>query len=186
MKIGITGGIGSGKSYVCKLLAERNIEVYDCDKAAKRLMRESAELKSQLIKLLGPDAYTDDGLLNKAVVARFLLLSEDNAHAIDNIVHPAVVNDFIQSGMQWIESAILFESGISHLVDRVIVVTAPEIIRLERIMKRDNISNEKARQWMNRQWPQEKVRQAADFEIVNDGIQPLLPQLETILNKLQQ
>ena len=119
-------------------------------------------------------------------VSIFLLLSEDNAHALDNIVHPAVVNDFIQSGMQWMESAILFESGISHLVDRVIVVTAPENIRLERIMKRDNISNEKARQWMNRQWPQEKVRQAADFEIVNDGIQPLLPQLETILNKLQQ
>jgi dephospho-CoA kinase len=190
MKTGITGGIGSGKSYVCKLLSERGIDVYDCDSAAKRLMRTSTELRQQLTTLIGPAAYVktenDSPLswtLNKAVVAQFLLASEANAQAIDAIVHPAVFHDFEESGKQWMESAILFESGINRLVDRVVVVTAPEAIRVERIVKRDGISPEKAKEWINRQWSQEKVRQLADFEIINDG-RPLEPQIERLLNSL--
>ena len=89
LKIGITGGIGSGKSYVCKLLHARGITVYDCDAAAKRLMRTSPALQQQLCDLIGPDTYLPDGTLNKALVARFLLASEQNAKSIDAIVHPA-------------------------------------------------------------------------------------------------
>ena len=85
MKIAITGGIGSGKSYVCKLLQQRGISIYDCDSAAKRLMRTSVQLRQQLTELMGPDTYDSEGRLNKAVVARYLLLSEANAHAIDAI-----------------------------------------------------------------------------------------------------
>ena len=99
MKIGITGGIGSGKSYVCKRLAARGIEVYDCDSAAKRLIRTSDSIRRQLTELIGEDAYMGD-TLNKAAVARFLLASERNAQAIDRIVHPAVFQDFEESGMQ--------------------------------------------------------------------------------------
>ena len=179
--IAITGGIGSGKSYVCRLLAERGITVYDCDAAAKRLMRTSPALRRQLCQLIGDEAYDGDRL-NKAAVARFLLASEANAHAIDDIVHPAVVSDFLSSGMQWIESAILYEAGIDHLATKVIVVTAPEDVRIARIMQRDGISSEKARQWIGRQWPQDEVRRRADFEIVNDGRQPLLPQIDRIIN----
>lgn len=181
MRIGITGGIGSGKSYVCKLLAKHGIAVYDCDDAAKRLMRCSPTLRQQLTALVGPDAYTADGSLNKASLARFLLKSEDNARAIDAIVHPAVFSDFEASGLQWVESAILYESGLNQLVDRVVVVTAPEAVRLSRIMQRDGISREKAQQWIARQWPQEEVRRRADHEIVNDGQSPLEPQIEQLL-----
>ena len=184
MKIGITGGIGSGKSFVCKLLARRGIMVYDCDMAAKRLMRESGDLRRQLTDLIGPDTYTADGTLNKAAVARFLLASEQNAKAIDAIVHPAVFADFEKSGQQWMESAILFESGASELVDRVVVVTAPEQVRIERVVQRDQISADKAREWMGRQWPQEEVRRRADFEIVNDGLADLDRQVDSMMKSL--
>lgn len=194
MKTGITGGIGSGKSYVCKLLAERGITVYDCDSAAKRLMRTSQELRQRLTDLIGPETYLhthhtteqDEWQLNKAAVAQFLLASEANAHAVDAIVHPAVFHDFEESGLQWMESAILFESGINRLVDRVIVVTAPEEVRIDRIMKRDDISREKAIEWIGRQWPQEEVRQRADFEIVNDGVADLNQQIDNILHLLEK
>ena len=183
MKVGITGGIGSGKSYVCRRLEARGVKVYDCDAAAKRLIRTSQEIQEQLTALLGAEAYVD-GVLNKAVMARFLLESEDNAQAIDAIVHPAVFRDFEESGMQWMESAIMYESGAFRLMDRVIVVTAPEEVRISRVMQRDGITREKVLQWMQRQWPQEEVLRKADYEIVNDGIANIDEQLDTILEKL--
>lgn len=111
MKIAITGGIGSGKSYVCRLLEQRGIAVYDCDAAAKRLMRTSTTLQQQLKTLVGDAVYSADGVLQKPVLAEFLLASEANKLAINDIVHPAVATDFATSGQQWLESAILFESG---------------------------------------------------------------------------
>ena len=173
MKTGITGGIGSGKSYVCKLLAQRGIEVYDCDAAAKRLIRTSPRLRQQLKALIGS--------LDKAAISRFLLTNEKNQQAVNAIVHPAVFQDFEESGMMWMESAILFESGADKLVDRVVVVTAPEEIRIERVMQRDGITREKALQWIARQWPQEQVKARADFEIINDGQADLNSQIERLL-----
>ena len=186
LRTGITGGIGSGKSYVCQRLSARGYAVYDCDTAAKRLIRTSADIYRQLTSLIGPDAYmsprnTPPYQLNKAVVARFLLEGEDNAKAIDAIVHPAVFTDFQQSGMEWAESAILYESGFCRLVDRVIVVTAPDEVRIRRVMERDGIPREKVLQWMQRQWPQERVLALADFEIVNDGIADIDSQLDCLL-----
>ena len=178
MKIGITGGIGSGKSYVCKLLAQRGIDVYDCDAAAKRLIRTSPRLRQQLKTLIGS--------LYKADISRFLLASEENQQAVNAIVHPTVFQDFEESNMQWMESAILFESGADKLVDRVIVVTAPEEVRIQRIMQRDGITREKALQWIARQWPQEQVKARADFEIVNDGQSDLNSQIERLLTKLHR
>ncbi len=177
MKTGITGGIGSGKSYVCKRLEARGFKVYDCDAAAKRLIRTSSEIQQQLTQLIGSP-------LNKAAMAKFLLQSEENAKAIDAIVHPAVFRDFEESGMQWMESAILYESGISQLVDTVIVVTAPQEIRIQRVMQRDGITREKVLEWMQRQWPQEEIRRRADFEVVNDGIADIDEQIDEILMKL--
>ena len=173
MKTGITGGIGSGKSYVCKLLAQRGIEVYDCDAAAKRLIRTSPRLCQQLKALIGS--------LDKAAISRFLLASEENQQAVNAIVHPAVFQDFEESGMLWMESAILFESGADKLVDRVVVVTAPEEVRIQRVMQRDGITREKALQWIARQWPQEQVKARADFEIINDGQADLNSQIERLL-----
>lgn len=186
MKIGITGGIGSGKSYVCRRLEARGISVYDCDSAAKRLILTSPEIRKGLTALIGPEVYLSDGKLNKKAVTQFLLSSEDNAKAIDAIVHPAVFRDFEQSGLQWMESAILFESGAYKLVDRSIVVSCPDEIRIERVMQRDGISREKVLEWMNRQLSQEEVRRRADFEIINDGIADIDKQLNKILRNMQQ
>ena len=183
MKVGLAGGIGSGKSYVARRLAARGITVYDCDAAAKRLMRSSAELQQQLTALIGPDTY-QEGRLNKAAVSRFLLASEENKLAINAIVHPAVFADFLGSGLEWMESAIMYESGADRYVDRVVVVTAPEEVRLQRIMERDHITCQQAQEWIDRQWPQEEVRRRADFEIVNDGKADIDKQLNNILERL--
>ena len=183
MKIAITGGIGSGKSYICHLLNSYGITIYDCDAAAKRLMRGSDHLKEMLTRLIGPDTYHADGTLNKAEVAQFLLASEDNAKAIDDIVHPAVADDFKQCGLHWMECAILYESGFDRLVDKVIVVTAPQETRIQRIMQRDGISREKALEWMGRQLSQEEIRRRADFEIINDGTKDLNQQIEKIIKQ---
>ena len=194
MKIGITGGIGSGKSYVCRLLEHRGYKVYDCDSAAKRLIRTSPFIRRRFTALIGPETYFKESgdrsqesgeyILNKKAVAEFLLKSEENARAIDRIVHPAVFRDFIESGMEWMESAIIYESGIYRLVDRVIVVTAPKELRIQRVIARDEISREKVLEWMSRQLPQEEVRQRADFEIVNDGQADINRQLDDILGKI--
>ena len=219
MKVAITGGIGSGKSFVCSLLKKRGIAVYDCDAAAKRLMRTSPELQQQLIELIGSEAYLTSGAskpsmpsmpsktskpsmpsktskpsnasmpsmpsmtLNKAEVARFLLASPENAQALDAIVHPAVARDFVASGQQWMECAILYESGFDRLVDKVIVVTAPLEVRIQRVMQRDSISREKTLEWMGRQWPQEEVLRHADYEIVNDGNADLEQQIDDFLSR---
>ena len=186
--IAITGGIGSGKSYVCRLIEKRGISIYDCDAAAKRLMRTSASLRRQLQELIpGSIPPTPSaGALDKAVIAQFLLESEANARALNDIVHPAVALDFVQSGQQWLESAILFQSGFHYRVSfsHVIAVTAPAELRLQRVMARDDISRDKALEWMARQWPQEETLKLADYEIVNDGLQPLLPQIDAILSSL--
>ena len=178
MKVGIAGGIGSGKSYVCRRLALHGITVYDCDAAAKRLIRTSPTLQQQLTELVGS--------LDKAAMSRFLLASEDNAQAINNSVHPAVFRDFEESGMKWMESGIMYESGAYRLMDKVVIVTAPQEVRLQRIMARDNISRNKALQWMQRQWPQEKVRTLADYEIINDGTSDIDQQIERLLTELHQ
>lgn len=185
MKIGITGGIGCGKSYICRRLATMGIQVYDCDSAAKRIIRTSAEIRNALTQLVGPETYQDDGQLNKAAIASFLLASENNARAIDRIVHPAVASDFTQSGAEWMECAILYESGFDNLVDKIIAVSAPDELRIQRVMQRDGISREKVLEWMKRQLPQNEILRRADHEIKNDGIHNIDEQLEHLLDKLE-
>jgi dephospho-CoA kinase len=116
-------------------------------------------------------------------VAQFLLTSETNAQAIDAIVRPAVFRDFEESGLQWLESAIMYESGIYRLMDRVIVVTAPLEVRIRRVMDRDHITREKVLEWMARQLPQEETVSRADFEIVNDGQTDIDQQLNKIIQQ---
>lgn len=178
-RIAITGGIGSGKSYVCRMLAEHGIEIYDCDAAAKRLMRTSSELRARLRGLVGSNLY-DGERLNKPVMAQFLLSSDENQRAVNAIVHPAVGEDFLRSGMKWMECAILFESGFDKLVDYKICVVAPLEIRLQRIMQRDGLTRQKAMEWISKQMPQEEVSSKCDFVIVNDGVADLQQQIENL------
>ena len=185
LRIAITGGIGSGKSFVCQLLRQRGIEVYDCDAAAKRLMRQSEPLRRQLTQLIGPDTYRD-GQLNKAAVAAFMMQSEECTQAVNRLVHPAVFEDFLGSGLQWVESAILFESGLFRYVDRAVCVTAPQDVRIQRVMERDGISREKTLEWMNKQMSQQEVLRRCDFEIRNDGSEDLNLQVERLLDEIRK
>lgn len=183
MKIAITGGIGSGKSYVCHMLEQRGIRVYDCDTAAKRLMHTSPTLKRQLRQLVGDSVYSTDGHLQKRVLAEFLLASEANKQAVNNVVHPAVADDFTSSGMEWLESAILFESGFYRRVkfDHTVCVTAPCGIRISRIVQRDGITPERAAEWIDAQMPQEEAAARCDFRITNDDTGSLERQIEEML-----
>ena len=168
VKVAVTGGIGSGKSYVCKLLEMRGISIYDCDKAAKHIMASSEDIQSELKRVVGSDVFSD-GKLNKAKLASFLLKTESNTLKINNIIHPAVAEDFIKSGYGWMECAILFSSGFNRLVDKVICVVAPIDVRIGRIMMRDGISRDKAIEWINKQMPQDEVMSLSDYVIENDG-----------------
>ena len=185
MKKAITGGIGSGKSYVCSLLRERGISVYDCDTAAKRIMRTSAAIQSRLARLVGHNLYAG-GRLNKSVMATYILSSAENAARVNAIVHPAVAEDFLSSGADFMECAILFESGFDRLVDRVVAVTAPLETRVSRIMSRDGITEQKAREWIGCQMPQEEMARRSDCVICNDGIAPLDRQIDKVLEMLSQ
>ena len=176
MRCCLTGGIGAGKSYVCALLRERGVEIYDTDSAAKRLIAQSLEIRRQLKELIGG--------LEKQTIAAFLLKSEENKLAINSIVHPAVIKDFLNSGCEWMECAIIYEAHLEQYVDKVIAVTAPREVRIERIMSRDGISREEAEQWIDAQYPQEKVAERADFVIDNDGNKDLQKQLEEIWQRL--
>lgn len=183
MLTAITGGIGSGKSYVCRMLESRGISVYDCDAAAKRLMRTSEKLQQELRQLVGQDVYTSDGQLQKRVLADFLLASEANKLALNDVIHPAVAEDFLSSGMTWLESAILFESGFDRRIrfDRIVCVSAPRDVRIQRIMRRDNISAAKAAEWIDTQMAQEEVERRSHFIIVNDGKSNIEQQVDNML-----
>ena len=191
MKIGIAGGIGSGKSYVCRIIEQHGFKVYDCDREAKRLIRNSTEIRERLTDLIGQQAYDEttgeDGQpsyrLNKAVVADFLLDSARNARAINQIVHPAVLKDFRESGLQWLESALMFESGAYKTVDKVVAVIAPKDVRISRVMKRDHITREEVLEWMARQMDQKEIIQKSDFVVINDGQTDIDKQLNKIFKQ---
>ena len=176
MRYCLTGGIGAGKSYVCSLLREKGVEIYDTDNAAKKLIAQSPEIRQQLKELIGG--------LDKQTIAAFLLKSEENKLAINSIVHPAVIKDFLNSGYEWMECAIIYEAHLEQYVDKVIAVTAPREVRIERIMFRDGISRKEAEQWIDVQYPQEKVAERADFVIDNDGIKDLQKQIEELWQRL--
>lgn len=187
MKIAITGGIGAGKSYVCRELERHGVQVYDCDAAAKRLMRESETLQEALRKLVGEEVYQDH-VLQKQVLAKFLLESEEHKQAVNDVVHPAVARDFEASEYDWLESAILFESGFVHRThfDKVVCVIAPQQVRLERVMNRDHISQDKALAWIEAQMPQEEMAGQSDYVIVNDGKASIADQVNEVISKIKQ
>ena len=183
--IAITGGIGSGKSFVCDILRRRGFGVYDCDAAAKRLMATDKDLQRELSQLVGNGVYSN-GVLQKSVLAQFILESEDNKQAVNHIVHPAVAADYLSSGCQWLESAILFDANFDQRVmfDIIIGVVAPDEVKTERIMTRDGISREQALQWIGCQMPQETVARLCDYIISNGTGDDVEAQVEDICMKL--
>lgn len=192
IKIGITGGIGSGKSFFSSRLKEYGIPVFDSDSEAKKLMLVSPFIVSSLKSLLGDNVYID-GKLNKSLIADYIFSSPTNAHKINSIVHPCVkkeflswVNEHFNSGNRIvaIESAILLESGFDDIVDKVVTVHAPLELRISRVMKRDHTSREKALERINSQMSDDERNQRADFVIENDGLTPLDEQIERLFSIL--
>ncbi len=189
IKIGITGGIGSGKSYVCHIINGMGFPVYDCDSEAKRLMVANRHIIESLTALIGNEAYLADGNLNKNAVAQYLFRSQENADRINSIVHPVVKDDFLswassqQADLVFMESAILFESGFNNAVDYTLAVCAPMETRIQRAMQRDNATRKQIEARMKRQMTDEEIRTLADYLIENDGKADLNEQIRMFIHR---
>ena len=194
VKIGITGGIGSGKSYVSRLLTEHyGIPVYNTDSEAKRLMLSDEGIRRRLTALLGKEVYKSDGTLNKPLLANYLFADSCHAGQINAIVHPQVKADFLkwadrQTGCEVValESAILFESGFDNIVDKVVMVYAPVELRIRRVMLRDSTTEEKIRQRIVAQMDDKAKQDRSDSIIFNDGSRPLNLQLDDLQETLEK
>lgn len=192
LRIGITGGIGSGKSVVSRLLALMGIPVYLSDDAGKRLLATDDTIRRELTALLGAEAYVD-GLPNKPLLAAYLFASADHAGRVNAIVHPCVRRDF----RRWvaaqgavplvaIESAILIEAGFAPEVDVVVMVDAPLEVRVARAMRRDSSTRESIEQRIRRQMADDEKRRQAHYILHNDGRQALLPQVLSLIGTLSK
>ena len=192
IRIAITGGIGSGKSYVSDLLGKRGIPIYNADNESKRLTVTDVNIREGLIELLGEEVYQED-MLNKPLLASYLFASSENAAKVNGIIHPRVKADFLQwvdehrhVGVVGLESAILYESGFDDVVDAVVMVYAPKSLRLQRAMKRDQASETQVRARMAAQMDDEEKRRRADYVVMNDGSISLEEQLDVLVEHLKK
>ncbi len=194
LHIGITGGIGSGKTTVCRIFEKLGIPVYYADLRARQLMTEDPKLKADIEDLLGKDAYLESGELNRPWVARQVFENPDLLKQLNGLVHPAVARDGLlwqaeqsrsQAPFTLKEAALLFESGTDALLDKIIVVKAPEKVRIQRVVDRDKVSEEDVRKRMRQQMPEEEKVARADFVINNSGEQLLLPQVVSLYQRIK-
>ena len=190
--VGITGGIGSGKSLVCKIFNILGIPSYDADSRAKVLMHENQKVKSDIVKTFGDKAYLEDGSLHREWMARAVFSDESKLKLLNGIVHPAVGADFAewveksQDG-PWLikEAALLFEAGSYKNLDFIITVTAPESLRIKRVLTRDpHRSEAQIRDIINKQMPEEEKAARSQAIINNDEQEMVLPQVLKLFNEL--
>jgi dephospho-CoA kinase len=191
LKVGITGGIGSGKTTVCQIFAKLGIPIYYADTRAKELMIADSDVIHQIKSLFGEDAYTHDGLLNRKYIADKAFTDKNLLQQLNAIVHPAVFQDTLvwyqthhNQPYTLYEAAIMFESGSYKLLDKVITVFAPIEDRISRTIKRDQISREEVLERINKQLSEEEKIKRADFVIYNYHSQPLIDQVLTIHQQL--
>lgn len=191
--IGVTGGIGSGKSSVVKMFSELGIPVYIADVRAKKLMNASNELKEKIIKGLGNQSYIN-GQLNRKFVAKLIFNDTEKLKQLNAIVHPAVHDDFKKWKKQLedknynyciYEAAILYESNRQHICDYTILVTAPKEIRINRVINRDKINKNEVLERMKHQWSDERKQKLADYIIHNIDYKSTRESVNKIHNLLQ-
>ena len=188
-KVGVTGGIGSGKSVVCNMLRERGVAVYNCDIRAKELMSADEVIAKQLVERFGPETFVN-GELNRAYLAERVFGNAEELAALNAIVHPRVIEDFEQWAQRQqgeyvvIESAILFESGIDSKVDVTVAVMAPESLRLERTMQRDGVSREQVEERMRNQLSDDERCSRSKYAIVNIELDELEEDVEQLHRRL--
>ncbi|MBN2521692.1 MAG: dephospho-CoA kinase [Bacteroidales bacterium] len=190
LKIGITGGIGSGKSTVCKIFSVLGIPVFHADERAKNLIDNNRGIRNEIIREFGPDSFVN-GIYNTGYISKVVFTRKEKLHKLNSIIHPFVAEDF----SQWVkayeyakyileEAAILFESGADQFLDYIIVVNAPLDLRIRRIMNRDGISREMVLQRMKNQFPADNILPLADWIIENDEKHLILPQILSIHDQL--
>jgi dephospho-CoA kinase len=187
-KIGITGGIGAGKSTICSIIEHLGFPVYYADKEAKRLMIEDPEIIQGLVRLCGPEVFIN-GELNRFFLANLIFNNKTLLEQVNLLVHPKVKQDFtLWCEMQthdilFYEAAVLFESGGASKMDKTIVVVADTEKRINRVMKRDQVSRDQVLERMDKQWSQEKKMELASF-LIHNNEEPILIQVLEIIDKL--
>lgn len=188
--IGLTGGIGSGKSTVARILKHFGYPVYIADTEAAHLMNTSAAIRRDITERFEPEAYTPDGKVNRQELARIVFRDKDALACLNTIVHPRVMEDFEQwcggldSPLAFFESAILFEAGLNTRFKHIICVTAPEEVRIQRVTARDNTDAEQVRERINNQMEEKEKCRQSDFVLCNDGKRMILPQVLEIIHEL--
>ena len=189
-RIGLTGGIGSGKTSIAQILDAMSYPVYYSDLRAKFLSDEHPVIRQGLIALLGEESYVD-GTLNRVYVSDCIFSNPDLRLKVNEIIHPIVRKDFDDWSAQqtstliFNEAAILFETGAYQQFDAVLLVCAPIDVRIQRVMMRDHCSKASVEQRIQSQWTDEQKRSLTDFCVENDGKQPVLKQLEKVLSELE-
>ena len=189
LKVGITGGIGSGKSTVCHIFSSLGIPVFNADAETKQLYTNSTELRNKLVVTFGEDVFLTSGAINKAFLSEKLKFDEGRK-ALNATVHPFVFERFKQwsdeqkSPYVIKEAAILFESGADKTVNKSILVTAPMDIRIDRVKSRDGRTSEEIQSIIASQWTDSHLRDLVDFVVVNDGEHSLIEQVRDLHAKL--
>jgi len=182
LKIGLTGGIGSGKTTVAEVFKQLEIPVYSSDDRAKALMLENEPLRASVIGLFGEQSYLE-GELNRAYIASKVFSNKEQLNKLNALVHPVLKKDFEawiaaqKSAYAIKEAAILFESGANIGLDKVILVEAPKELKISRVEQRDGIEYEAVLARMDKQWPDEQKREYSDYVIVNDEKLSVLEQV---------
>ena len=191
IKVGITGGIGSGKTTVCKIFELLDVPVYYADDEAKKILDSNEEIKLQISNTFGSEIINAEGKIDKKKLASFVFNDKEKLEKLNSIIHPAVREHFENWAKQHSsqkytlkEAAILFESGANKLVDKVITVTAPLELRINRAMKRDRITREQVEQRISKQISDEEKLKRSQFVIHNDENQLLIPQILNIHHQL--
>jgi dephospho-CoA kinase len=188
IKVGITGNMGSGKSLVCSLFEQLNIPVFYADDEAKNLYNEP-QVMLRMKKQFGKSIYLSNGKLNKKKLSRLIFTDELSMQFIRDLIYPELHKKFdgwaAEKALQHCkyvlyEAALILENGFQKQFDKLVLVSAPEKLRIERIRERDKLTEKAIRARMNSQWPEEKKLGLVDFVIVNDGNQMLIPQVIAI------
>jgi dephospho-CoA kinase len=190
-RIGLTGGIGSGKSFIAQIIEHMGYPVYYSDARAKELTKSNPSIKTGLISLFGEEVY-EGNKLNAKLIASKIFHNDELRKKVNELIHPIVRADFENwalnqnSELVFNEAAILFETGSYRNFDAIVLVCAPIELKIERVMNREKSSREAVLERMSKQWSDEDKMKLTDYSILNDNQNPVLIQLETIINDLMR
>ncbi|HYQ57547.1 MAG TPA: dephospho-CoA kinase [Draconibacterium sp.] len=192
LKIGITGGIGSGKSVICQVFELLGAPVFEADSWAKKLVNTHPIIRTGLIDWYGPDIYAPNGTIDRKKLAGIIFTDDIEMEKVNGLIHPVVRQEF----MMWAneqdspyvihEAAILFESGFYKMMDYTILITAPENMRINRVTRRDGSNTEAVKERMSKQWNDKQKRELASLEIRNDNKSILIPRIIKIDKQLKE